>query len=561
MKTGDRVRARPLGADEVIPEANALDWEPYDGPTEDLVGTLEVRQVGGGDSVVPARTQYLVDGRLADPATIKPVATEAMRARAAVLAVEVHTFMADKPGQKHDNRTGRYLPKTGVSKPAETPKVAKKAAPVVPKKNTVVPKKVTTPLTEPDKRARQLEQLAEARRIAAEKRAAAKLNPPEPKKVEPKKPADVQSRVQEKLAQAPPRSEWVPDATRPAGAPPSATAVKLEASVRAAGAEVHNEVMARLAARGITPPKAATQHDVDKAHAAKTKAMHEMDRTEKDLRDSIAREMGAQNYLDAITGPNRSAIYARVALHPEYIAARKKYAALADDHLNLMASVHRGPTEFHREYRDEALKVLREVHGGEYGGSFHVDVASIRHPDVSQASRALRNAGAVYPSSWVEHSNSNGKLILEAVGGRGLHRWLAGPNQSNITVGLHSRNLLNLDGYTTNAIHEVGHRMEWQQPHVRMVEHAFQYRRTTNSRGVQEPSKSMRNLGGYRADEYYRKDKFADPYIGKVYRDLPTSPWEVFTVGMQSIFGDSMGNLVVQDLDHTHLILGLLAAG
>jgi len=160
----------------VIPAANVLDWEPYDGPTEDLVGTLEVRTVGDGE-IVPEHAQYLVGGRLADPATIKrePI-------RAAGLPP-----MADKGAQRHDPRTGRYVPKAGGSggsaaksggSATKATKVAKKVAPKVPKKDSG--------LTVEAKREKQLAQLAEARRIAAEKRAAGTIKQREPKAKNPK---------------------------------------------------------------------------------------------------------------------------------------------------------------------------------------------------------------------------------------------------------------------------------------------------------------------------------------------------------------------------------------
>lgn len=188
-KTGDRVRARPAGADEVIPDENILDWDPYDGPTEDLVGTLEIRRVGGG-GLVPEYDQYLVDGRLADPATVEPVATEAMRARSATLSVIVGGLakpMADKGAQRHDPRTGRYVSKGGSGTGGSGGSAGKSAGSAGKTAARKVPKKTgSTALTAEDKRQKQLAQLAEARRAAAEKRAAGTLKPREPKAKNPK---------------------------------------------------------------------------------------------------------------------------------------------------------------------------------------------------------------------------------------------------------------------------------------------------------------------------------------------------------------------------------------
>lgn len=68
LPTGTPVTAKRLGWDEVLPPDSDLD--PYDAPTDDLSGPLEVRLVGGRRGV-PRHAQHLVGGHPADPETIR----------------------------------------------------------------------------------------------------------------------------------------------------------------------------------------------------------------------------------------------------------------------------------------------------------------------------------------------------------------------------------------------------------------------------------------------------------------------------------------------------------
>lgn len=72
VKPGDRVKAKRLGWNEPAGFADQNDLDPYDYPSDDLDGPLEVLEAGG-DGVTPAYRNYVVAGQPADPATVEPI--------------------------------------------------------------------------------------------------------------------------------------------------------------------------------------------------------------------------------------------------------------------------------------------------------------------------------------------------------------------------------------------------------------------------------------------------------------------------------------------------------
>lgn len=123
------------------------------------------------------------------------------------------------------------------------------------------------------------------------------------------------------------------------------------------------------------------------------------------------------------------------------------------------------------------------------------------------------------------------------------------------------------------AIHELGHRMEDVIPNRALVraEEAFLKRRTTNSAtGEREKMSHMTyldsNLSNSILDnEIGYKDNFIHHYVGRVY--LTEDAHEVFTTGMEALFGHEWGGLISldgkkdqQDKDHRAFTLGALAS-
>lgn len=125
------------------------------------------------------------------------------------------------------------------------------------------------------------------------------------------------------------------------------------------------------------------------------------------------------------------------------------------------------------------------------------------------------------------------------------------------------------------AIHETGHRMAEVIPNRALIraEAAFIKRRTTDPHTLKQeklglissPEKTQAKINGNLIkSEIGYKDNFIHHYVGRQY--LTQDAYEVFTVGMESLFGHSNGGLVglqkenQQDKNHRAFTLGVLAS-
>jgi len=123
--------------------------------------------------------------------------------------------------------------------------------------------------------------------------------------------------------------------------------------------------------------------------------------------------------------------------------------------------------------------------------------------------------------------------------------------------------------YRRTAYHEFGHRVERTVANgaIMRMEHAFLKRRTTDARtGEQEEISYVyppRAGQSFLSVERGRRGDFIEHYMGKEYVDSPAR--EVFTVGLESVFGGSYEALSgisetrTNDKDMKGFILGLLA--
>lgn len=123
----------------------------------------------------------------------------------------------------------------------------------------------------------------------------------------------------------------------------------------------------------------------------------------------------------------------------------------------------------------------------------------------------------------------------------------------------------------SDTIHEFGHRCEHVVPLIRHMEAAFYDRRTRLPTGEREPF--VTQTFGALGDTKTRPDTFVTPYIGRDYRSEGQRSWwtdlrdtqffEVFTVGVESLFGGSYGGMFGlnrhdDDAEHRHATLGIL---
>ena len=103
------------------------------------------------------------------------------------------------------------------------------------------------------------------------------------------------------------------------------------------------------------------------------------------------------------------------------------------------------------------------------------------------------------------------------------------------------------------ALHEMGHAAENGNTWLTQMEYAY-----WESRKGNEPVQRLSTLTGnrgYKYNEIASKDKWAEPYAGKVYDQSRTSAFEIFTLGIEGVF---YGTRKI-DPEHRAFTLGLLA--
>ena len=103
------------------------------------------------------------------------------------------------------------------------------------------------------------------------------------------------------------------------------------------------------------------------------------------------------------------------------------------------------------------------------------------------------------------------------------------------------------------ALHEMGHAAENGNTWLTQMEYAYWESRKGNE-PIQRLSKLTGN-SGYKPNEIASKDKWAEPYAGKVYDQSRTSAFEIFTMGIEGVF---YGTRKI-DPEHRAFTLGLLA--
>lgn len=136
-----------------------------------------------------------------------------------------------------------------------------------------------------------------------------------------------------------------------------------------------------------------------------------------------------------------------------------------------------------------------------------------------------------YPADWLEQSKSEKVLKVMWSNGRGEY-W--GGIDTNDTI--------------ATAVHELGHHWESKIMGVSKSAKEFYKKRTDGEKEVW--------LGkGYKRDERTKKDKFVNPYMGKVYDDGET---ELISMGYQYLFTDF--NLLAQDEEYLNWVLGMLVS-
>lgn len=210
-------------------------------------------------------------------------------------------------------------------------------------------------------------------------------------------------------------------------------------------------------------------------------------------------------------------------------------------------------------YRSAAIEEMgkeREMGGG---------VAE--HPVIGTNKKietAFREALARYPTQWIANSALGRLLTVRQAKTRGHYADITQPNQTLKRKGASGIvSQIKMDSADDRGmVHEIGHRMEYTNDGLMRLEATHLETRA--------PGERASRMEGYSASEVARADKFVTPYMGKVYleRHGPDKAHELFTVGMESLFGSGAGNTQGRlvgldgkppDPDSRAFILGALA--
>lgn len=575
---GTQVQALPSGSNETLTEEQLLDHDLYEGPRNEIEGILEIIQVPEDpDFNAPAYTLYLVDNTPVDPATIKQshLTASIKTDYVAYLRETIQDFF----NHAHDAK-GRFAPKEGAQggprKPPATPADIRKWA----KENNV---KV-------GERGRLHPDVISAYKKA--QRAVPKPTvKPTPKSTSPESTGDFQTRFAEASKGLSEQLKSLATIEQKAGGPRYKPVVtddvqlkkETEQRVHDVGMLLHNEITERLSKRGVNlPPEREALLKKQEQFADQLDKINKSTPNMPSALELHRKMFPGTSYLQA-TDEQFYAVAKEIdKTVPGYLKAREGIENTAAQ----LNKLDKQEEEYTLNYRTTALQVLSEARNGNYGNiSFDKVQGSLtsNRQTSKEVIESFQRAGSVYPDDWVANSNADGSLYTEAKA-RGLHTFR--PNSVHYTMMLKGRNgepdkpgykryeqnsaietsrdpnsspAVDKSTYFPTSVHELGHRFEELRPHIKVMEEAFFNRRTQGEEA--QSLKTLRPEQAYTRDEKAKPDKFRDPYIGKIYEGGSSSPYEVFTMGVQGMLGGSHWIKVHRDPDYAAFILGILATG
>ena len=242
---------------------------------------------------------------------------------------------------------------------------------------------------------------------------------------------------------------------------------------------------------------------------------------------------------------------------------KKSFTAYTDDTAEYATGDAPSPVVITSRRRREDVEILV---GGDPNNPEHVALMEKERERLNAEDRQWisENMNRYLASSrkadprWEVYTNSQGVLALRETFPCGMR-----------TVGYES--VIRVDDNKSTMVHELAHRMEDGNPHLRVVCEEFIRRRTTDDNGVQE-----RPIRYFRDKEPVFKDHLTHAYIGKMY---PKKHTEVLSMGMEMLmfgkYGGGYGlspvtntkhmtpsseneSRVTKDQEHMNLIMGLL---
>jgi hypothetical protein len=198
-------------------------------------------------------------------------------------------------------------------------------------------------------------------------------------------------------------------------------------------------------------------------------------------------------------------------------------------------AVGKAERELARIMDEKAAKITSKVFGARIPAS--VDMADYTHPVTTAARDRSKNTekwaqqmSMTLERAAVDQSGARLKFALEELPERAGGRAYQDSGAVYLPEG----------GGRRQAIHEIAHALEYNNPKIHRAAEDFLEQRTKG-----EQAESLRTLTGraFGREEVAKKDRFPDPYCGKIYSpgmEGGQGATEIVSMGMQYFFMDPL---------------------
>jgi hypothetical protein len=335
--------------------------------------------------------------------------------------------------------------------------------------------------------------------------------------------------------------------------------------VLALGKEVDDELSIRVKAR---IDAVGQKYQVEKVKAEITVAKFELEKLNADVvgfnsqlegfievnyRKSVGSSFSneafaAYRLTDAYTKELNSLLARNDSYIKQRIRARDSMATKVKAFENtLNDQITPGSVAYDTLQREEFRKLLGELR--ETGGGKRPAIVS----KIKKDAVVLEQAFDEYPSAWVDgFTNTFPSFTLKKTSrGRWTERGPGGRPELRVSGG--RGRLGDVDTFDT-AVHELGHGFEDSIPGLKALEYAMFMKRA---------KADNYSYKGWDTKEFGSVDDWRVPYSGRDYGVKPTDNFEIFTTGVESLFGGSgyFGDVIESqtvDADFRRFILGVL---
>jgi len=239
---------------------------------------------------------------------------------------------------------------------------------------------------------------------------------------------------------------------------------------------------------------------------------------------------------------------------PQYDLANGHYRRSMEEQLDVWKQLDRKERSIARLRRKEIKNVIEDVRGKGYMG---VDEKAHEAFDFSsdKHKKSFDRAADVLPKHW--NTSATGEVRGPTYGAYRKQNFRVGTLEGGSARAYHQDGIgihvpSSTGEFDSVMLHEYGHRVEYTNRKVKSAVQEFLADRTAGEQVRQ--LREVMPFNGYRADELVKKDKFASPYIGKIYDSGAT---EVLSMGLEGVFY-GRHEIMAKDQAMADFILGLL---